>query len=321
MKLSIFKGHSKFVFLGLSTGGLGYYYYQQTQQKSNKYTKQDYSSSDNKSSQSLDSTQDSIKNVNQFLYSVSVRPHRLKLQKGGEDANYAEQNLIAVADGVGGWADNGVDPAEYSNLLIKNLREIYNTNKTKYIQNPKELLIDSAQKTNILGSSTLVMCTLDQNKDILNTTYIGDSGYCLYRFDEKGNIKLEHMFTEQQKSFNFPYQIGGKDHGDKPQTALKFEHKIKNNDVLIVGSDGLFDNLDNTQIQKQIQQAVLKNKKNIVNVQKLSSDIADEAQEKSLSKSYDSPFAQKARASKRFFYGGKEDDITVAVAQIALKDI
>ena len=32
-------------------------------------------------------------------------PHPDKVAKGGEDALFTHKNLIAVADGVGGWAD------------------------------------------------------------------------------------------------------------------------------------------------------------------------------------------------------------------------
>lgn len=48
-------------------------------------------------------------------------PHPEKVSKGGEDACYANENLLAVADGVGGWAEVGVDPAIYSRKLIAKL--------------------------------------------------------------------------------------------------------------------------------------------------------------------------------------------------------
>jgi len=34
--------------------------------------------------------------------------------KGGEDCVFALDELIVVADGVGGWASRGVDPGKYS---------------------------------------------------------------------------------------------------------------------------------------------------------------------------------------------------------------
>lgn len=39
-----------------------------------------------------------------FINSVNVIPHPDKIDKGGEDAYYISDNIIAVADGVGGWS-------------------------------------------------------------------------------------------------------------------------------------------------------------------------------------------------------------------------
>ena len=41
-------------------------------------------------------------------------PHVDKRYKGGEDACYADEKLLVVLDGVGGWNDVGVDPALFS---------------------------------------------------------------------------------------------------------------------------------------------------------------------------------------------------------------
>lgn len=38
-----------------------------------------------------------------FKYGTSLLPHPEKAHKGGEDALYAEENVLLVADGVGGW--------------------------------------------------------------------------------------------------------------------------------------------------------------------------------------------------------------------------
>ena len=48
-------------------------------------------------------------------------PHPEKQSKGGEDAFYAEDGVLSVADGVGGWVEVGVDPANYSRKLCSKL--------------------------------------------------------------------------------------------------------------------------------------------------------------------------------------------------------
>ena len=46
-------------------------------------------------------------------------PHPEKVYKGGEDALYTDKQILSVADGVGGWADQGVDPANFSKRLCR----------------------------------------------------------------------------------------------------------------------------------------------------------------------------------------------------------
>ncbi len=41
-------------------------------------------------------------------------PHPQKAHKGGEDALFANEKFLVVADGVGGWATYGIDPGKYS---------------------------------------------------------------------------------------------------------------------------------------------------------------------------------------------------------------
>ena len=47
-----------------------------------------------------------------------------------------------MADGVGGWAESGVDPAIFSKKLCKNIDEL-SKKKDSYIFEPKTLLIEA----------------------------------------------------------------------------------------------------------------------------------------------------------------------------------
>jgi protein phosphatase PTC7 len=59
-----------------------------------------------------------------FEYAFHMSPHPEKAYKGGEDAVFTSNNVLLVADGVGGWADSGVDPALYSKRLAKIVEEL-----------------------------------------------------------------------------------------------------------------------------------------------------------------------------------------------------
>ena len=56
---------------------------------------------------------------------VCCIPHDDKVYKGGEDAWTASDRLIAVADGVGGWANQGVDPGLFSKQLTKDIKQMF----------------------------------------------------------------------------------------------------------------------------------------------------------------------------------------------------
>ncbi len=109
-----------------------------------------------------------------------MQPHFQKVAKGGEDAASVSPNVLAVADGVGGWAESGIDPAIFSKRLCKNIDELIIKSES-YIHEPKRLLMDAVSANHETGSSTCVIVSLDKNKPLLNTANLGDSGYMLLR--------------------------------------------------------------------------------------------------------------------------------------------
>jgi protein phosphatase PTC7 len=48
---------------------------------------------------------------------TSSIPHYKKKDTGGEDSFLVCEDLVMVADGVGGWAGKGIDPGVYSREL------------------------------------------------------------------------------------------------------------------------------------------------------------------------------------------------------------
>ena len=154
--------------------------------------------------------------------SVSNLPHDDKAHKGGEDAFTASAQLMAVADGVGGWADQGVDPGLFSKQLTKDIQAIYNEHRQN--KTLKEILIEAVKMNKFTGSSTAVLASLEE-PNIMKTTNLGDSGYIIYqasKADKGDEIVLTKIFRseEQQYRFNFPYQCG---------TGCELPHKAFDN--------------------------------------------------------------------------------------------
>lgn len=87
-----------------------------------------------------------IKHRFKFVHGSHMIPHPEKAYKGGEDALFVSDNLIVVADGVGGWADQGVDPGLYSKKLCEIIGQKIKKNSSLYMDNPKQLLSEAVKE-------------------------------------------------------------------------------------------------------------------------------------------------------------------------------
>ena len=145
----------------------------------------------------------------------------------------------------------------------------------------------------------------------MKTCNLGDSGYLLVRPQDNG-IKKLFRSASQQSRFNAPYQTGTEK--TWPTKAFSTEHYVENNDIVVMGSDGIFDNLFDDDIISCLETQI-KNRK-IENLQNASNCLSMSAEIKGYDPTYNSPFAIEAKAAGKKFKGGKADDITVIVAQI-----
>ena len=152
------------------------------------------------------------------------------------------------------------------------------------------------------------MLLLNPETGVLKSYYLGDSVYGIFR---EGEVE---MMPEQQKSFNFPFQIGST--GDDPSEGVLSEYKegsFKETDLIVMGSDGIWDNYD----VAEIYQVVKKNP-----FEKSAEMVAKNAFKKSLMDNYESPFYKRAKeVGIRFEKSGKPDDISVIVSKIVKEEL
>lgn len=113
--------------------------------------------------------------------------------------------------------------------------------------------------------------------------------------------------------FNFPKQIGT--NGNDPAEADLMTHEVQLNDIFVLGSDGLFDNLFERDILDIIK-PFIKHDDRILDPELVAQMIAQKAEQLSKDSNYISPFSKEAYKHFYDYRGGKEDDITVVVAQI-----
>ncbi|MFQ6621804.1 hypothetical protein Gotur_002280, partial [Gossypium turneri] len=233
-------------------------------------------------------------------------PHPDKEDTGGEDAHFicADEQAVGVADGVGGWADLGVDAGLYSRELMSNSVSAIQEEPKGSID-PARVLEKAHSSTKAKGSSTACIIALtDQGLHAIN---LGDSGFMVVR--DGCTIFRSPV---QQHDFNFTYQLESGSNGDLPSSGQVFAVPVAPGDVIIAGTDGLFDNLYNNEITAVVVHAVRAGLGPQVTAQK----IAALARQRAQDRDRQTPFSTAAQDAGFRYYGGKLDDITVVVSYI-----
>ncbi|EGC37523.1 hypothetical protein DICPUDRAFT_86952 [Dictyostelium purpureum] len=230
---------------------------------------------------------------------ICVIPHPNKRHKGGEDAHFisVDRRVIGVADGVGGWGDVGIDPSEYSNTLMEGSKIASDS-----IQCERDPLIIMEQgyqySQDVKGSSTCCIVVLG-GKTLLSAN-LGDSGFLVVR-----NGEVIFRTREQQHAFNMPFQLGTQS-VDRPINSVTASFPVEKGDLIVMGTDGVFDNL----FDDEIVEIGEKSKE----PQTIARSIAKRAFEVGCSTTIYTPFAKNAGHNGYIYNGGKLDDITVIVS-------
>ncbi|XP_058081882.1 probable protein phosphatase 2C 55 isoform X2 [Magnolia sinica] len=233
-------------------------------------------------------------------------PHPDKEETGGEDAHFIciDEQAIGVADGVGGWADLGIDSGQYARELMSHSVNAIQEEPKGSID-PARVLEKAYLSTKSKGSSTACIVALtDQGLHAVN---LGDSGFLVVR--EGCTIFRSPV---QQHDFNFTYQLASGSESDPPSAGQIFTIPVAPGDVIIAGTDGLFDNLYNNEVTAVVVHAVRAGLGPQVTAQK----IAALARQRAQDKDRQTPFSTAAQDAGYRYYGGKLDDITVVVSYI-----
>lgn len=238
----------------------------------------------------------------------------------GEDAHMIAPcgTALAVADGVGGWTEIGIDSGEYSRELCKNAAR-YVANRGA--NNPREIMRYAYDNSKATGTSTCCVLTIQDN--VLRAANLGDSGFLVLRQTQQG-LKFVMQSEEQQHDFNTPRQLGTNSL-DMPHDAHRYELQLHPGDIVIAGTDGLFDNLSVDDIMHELEKHIgqLRNKASKLSatdeetLTKLADHIATTAYLVSKDQNVTTPFSNSAAKYNIEHRGGKMDDITIIVAMVA----
>lgn len=104
-----------------------------------------------------------------------------QVEKGGEDVFFVSQvgrGAVAVADGVGSWSSDGVDPALYPQFLLKHAQEAYERKNGD--MSALDCMAHGQYRAKTRGTCTACIATM-QDEGTLQVANMGDSGFRLIR--------------------------------------------------------------------------------------------------------------------------------------------
>lgn len=184
--------------------------------------------------------------------------------KSGDHDNGAV--AFAVADGVGGWEESRVDPADFSHGLCGYMAgSALSWSSPAEKLRPKNLMqmgydqVVADEWIRAGASTASVGVGWDDGR--VELANLGDSGSVLFR-----SAAVQHYSTAQTHGFNTPYQLsiipprmraqasifGGAYLEDFPRDAAVTSLRMQHGDVLMLATDGVFDNLNNQDILKLV---------------------------------------------------------------------
>ncbi|KAJ4575521.1 Protein phosphatase 2C 7 [Exophiala dermatitidis] len=284
----------------------------------------------------------------------------------GQDAYFAvrvgkdsDTTAFAIADGVGGWGEHGIDPADFSHGLCSYMAETALSWPKGERLTPQRLLEIGYEKTindpTIRAGGTTACVAVTQGDGRTRIANLGDSGFLQLRLG-----KVHHYSIPQTHAFNTPYQLsltppeilaqamifGGVPLNDKPDRADLADHMLRHGDVLVLATDGVWDNLNSHDVLSIVSRtmratgawlrtpdqgdtispvlgelvdkttAMQKHKLPATLQSFLAATIVGEAKAASENSKRDGPFAKEMQKNFPFdpWHGGKVDDIAVLVA-------
>ena len=141
----------------------------------------------------------------------------------------------------------------------------------------------------------------------MDLIYLGDSSFFVV---SDGNMTLQP--TEQEIEFNRPFQLGklagGLVYAQEPHEGEKFGFNLEYEDMLVLGTDGLFDNLFENEIMDIITGMEGEPASHIAESLAIAAMDKGESMEST-------PFEKTSREAGYSHKGGKTDDTTIIVVK------
>lgn len=275
----------------------------------------------------------------------------------GEDSYFALKHkhsphgyslFIGVADGVGSISNpiNAENSARFAQTLMQSSLDFINKNETN-IETENISYEIASHSANIVtnelqieGASTL--CTLaiivndetNINGNAINgkmterkTLYgwnLGDSGFCIFRRNPQLMYDLIYSTHPQIQGIGIPYQLGTFQTANSINDGYGIKYELQSTDIIIVASDGIWDNLYEEQISDIIANSMKYYDMNTIDIHTsiarnghLTQSLIKEALVQSRDQKIATPWSEMMTEEMDMIYnGGKPDDMTCIVCYI-----
>lgn len=250
------------------------------------------------------------------------------LIKAGDDSMLVSPTVMAIADGVSGWELKGEHSSSgiWSRSMLETLSRLLTEYKLSHMPHAlnnrdiEEVLDDSYLHTSHLmdlqglkGLSTLIMVMLSGS--MLKCISIGDSKFYLVRDGEIIKTNAEQMVDHL-----CPQQIGTQTLGVLPsEMAVIDDVELQTNDLVILCSDGVSDNLYDWELVKALDE-YLNFKKD--SLRTACSKIVGLAKLTAFDDNAYTPYNERinnlpaGRYGKNISLGGKLDDMSLCIARV-----
>ena len=238
---------------------------------------------------------------------MQVKPHPEKVSWGGEDAVFTNGRSFGVFDGVSG-AVKERGKKLYSKSVADSMKKSsskssWTVGEIKECMNDAKSLADNEGT----GATTAVVGSIGED-NVLRALNLGDS-VCLVVRDGAVAARTREIVHY----FDCPYQLA-LDSPDRPKDGTTLETDIYPGDIIIAGSDGVFDNLGDADILELVT-SNYKAKSSVI-----AKKICDTSRRVSLDFDAVTPYARAARgrsgyAAYQSGRGGKVDDISCVVVK------
>jgi len=173
---------------------------------------------------------------------------------------------LAVCDGVGGWQEQGINPADFSHGMCSYMAKHASDTEPNHLHPQKlmhigydHVLSDEQIRA---GGATACVAVADTTGR-MRTANLGDSGFVQLRL---GTVHQYSM--PQTHAFNTPFQLsktpqeimtqaaifGGLPLNDSPDRADLGDAQLQHGDVVVFATDGVWDNLSSQDILAIVSQ-------------------------------------------------------------------